>query len=464
LDDGVVSEYHVERPSRPSLVGNVYKGRVENVLSGMDAAFVDIGVGRNGYLAVSDVSDADASPRGSRNIGSLLKAGREVLVQVTRDGAGTKGPRLATQIGIAGRYAVFIPGSRACGASKRLDAAERTRLQAICRSIKPEGAGIIARTAAEGAEADQVERDLRFLQRVWGGVEQRARDASAPALVYRESELSIRAIRDVAGAEFEAIIVDDENLQRRLRNYLRAVAPGQEDRVTLHRAEKPLFAAHGVDDEIRKAMKRRVELPSGGYLIVDYTEAMTVIDVNTGRFVGSRRLEDTTLRTNLEACREVVRQLRLRDIGGIVVIDFIDMTVASNRQQVLESLQSELDRDRTKTYVVQISPLGLVEMTRRNASRGLIDVMTSQCPLCHGEGRVLSDESALIAVERRLTDMSGASGTPGLRIEVHPRIMGLLESGHPTRLEQLEHMIGHFIILQAADQDVPVDHAAVVPD
>jgi ribonuclease G len=295
-------------------------------------------------------------------------------------------------------------------------------------------------------------------------VEQRARDASAPALVYRESELSIRAIRDVAGAEFEAIIVDDENLQRRLRNYLRAVAPGQEDRVTLHRAEKPLFAAHGVDDEIRKAMKRRVELPSGGYLIVDYTEAMTVIDVNTGRFVGSRRLEDTTLRTNLEACREVVRQLRLRDIGGIVVIDFIDMTVASNRQQVLESLQSELDRDRTKTYVVQISPLGLVEMTRRNASRGLIDVMTSQCPLCHGEGRVLSDESALIAVERRLTDMSGASGTPGLRIEVHPRIMGLLESGHPTRLEQLEHMIGHFIILQAADQDVPVDHAAVVPD
>jgi ribonuclease G len=191
---------------------------------------------------------------------------------------------------------------------------------------------------------------------------------------------------------------------------------------------------------------------------------MTVIDVNTGRFVGSRRLEDTTLRTNLEACREVVRQLRLRDIGGIVVIDFIDMTVASNRQQVLESLQSELDRDRTKTYVVQISPLGLVEMTRRNASRGLIDVMTSQCPLCHGEGRVLSDESALIAVERRLTDMSGASGTPGLRIEVHPRIMGLLESGHPTRLEQLEHMIGHFIILQAADQDVPVDHAAVVPD
>jgi ribonuclease G len=359
---------------------------------------------------------------------------------------------------------VYVPGSRVSGVSRRLEESERDRLRSICRSVKPDEGGLIIRTAAEGAGREAVERDLRFLHRVWAGVSTRAKDLSAPALVYRESELSIRALRDIAGAEFEKVVVDDEILLRRLRNYLRATAPGQEQKVTLHGGTKPAFEEYGLAREIRRALMRRVELPSGGYLVIDHTEAMTVIDVNTGRFVGSRFLEDTTLRTNLEACKEVVRQLRLRDIGGIIVIDFIDMAIATNREMVLAAFESELARDRTKTYVVEISPLGLVEMTRQNTTMGLFDLMTSSCPTCHGEGRVLSLESALISVERRLRDFAQAATTPGLRVEVHPEIAAVLVGGRSSMLERLQQATDHFFEIVAAGQAAELDYAAVIRD
>jgi ribonuclease G len=464
LDDGQLSEFFVERPGRLSLVGNIYKGRVENVLAGMDAAFVDIGMERNGYLYVDEVVSADAGPGGNRKITDLLRSGREVLVQVTRDGMGSKGPRLTTQIGMPGRYLVFMPGASNCGVSRRLEETERERLRAVGNALKSENTGLIIRTAAEGAAPEAIERDLRFLQRVWGGVERRVEGVTAPVIVYKESELPIRVIRDFLGPDFEDVIVDDEELHRRLRNYVHAVAPELADRVIFYDDARALFERHGVEKHVRRALGRRVELPSGGYLVIDHTEAMTVIDVNTGRFVGKRFLEDTTLKTNLEACREIVHQLRLRDIGGIIVIDFIDMTARANRSAVLAALESELARDRTKTYVVEISPLGLVEMTRQNVTKGLREVMTCTCPMCHGEGRVLSDESAMIAVERRLEDMSKASNTPGLRVEVHPRMLLLLTAGRPSPVERLERMAGHFVILVSADETVALDHAAVVPD
>jgi ribonuclease G len=464
LDDGRLSEFLVERPGRLSLVGNIYKGRVENVLAGMDAAFVDIGMERNGYLYVDEVLTADTGPGRPRKITDLLRSGREVLVQVTRDGMGAKGPRLTTQIGLPGRFAVFTPQSASCGVSRRLDAAERERLRCICNSLKPEKGGLIVRTAAEGATVEEIERDLRFLQRVWGGVERRMGEESAPALVYKESELSIRVVRDLLGPDCGEVVVDDVELQRRLRNYVKAVAPELADRVVQHKGHRPMFEQDGIEAEARRALSGRVELPSGGYIVVDYTEAMTVIDVNTGRFVGKRFLEDTTLRTNLEACREIVRQLRLRDIGGIIVIDFIDMTARANRDAVLKELEVELARDRTKTYVVELSPLGLVEMTRQNVTQGLRDVMTCTCPMCHGEGRVLSDESALIAVERRLEDMAAACTAPGLRVEVHPRMVSLLKAGRHSPLGQVEQASGHFFMLVAAEDSVPLDHVAFVPD
>jgi ribonuclease G len=464
IEEGRLAELHLERSGLFSLVGNIYKGRVENVLAGMDAAFVDIGLDRNGYLYIDEVATEEIGSGRSRKITNLLRGGKELLVQVTRDAMGGKCPRLTTQLGLAGRYVVFMPQSAASGVSRRLEDPERERLRSICRDLKPETGGLIIRTAAEGAGEEAIARDLRFLQRVWGGVERRAAAAGAPYLVYTEAELAIRAVRDLLGPDFGSVLVDNEALHRRLVNYLRAIAPELVERVDRYEGAVSLFERFGLEGEAKKALARRVELPSRGYIVIDHTEAMTVIDVNTGRYVGRRFLEDTTLRTNLEACREIVRQLRLRDIGGIVVIDFIDMTARANREAVLAALEAELAQDRTKTYVLQLSPLGLVEMTRQNVSRGLREVMTRSCPACGGEGRVISEESALIDVERRLQGLILSSALPGLRIEVHPRVAARLLTGRHSRLKELEDRTGRYLLVQAADESVPLDHLAVIPD
>jgi ribonuclease G len=464
LEDGQPAEMYLERPHRQSLVGNVYKGRVENVLPGMDAAFVDVGLERNGFLAVGEVIASEASAGRPRRIGELLRAGKELLVQVTRDPMGGKGPRLTMQVGIPGRYVVYQPGGKGAGVSRRLDDGERERLRAISREVKPEAGGVIVRTAAEGAGKEAIERDLRFLQRVWAGAERRAREAPAPSIVYAEAELAVRSVRDLVGSEFSAVIVDDEKLYRRLVSYLRAVAPDFKDRVEYHSGGTPLFGRFGLDKEMEKALARRVGLPSGGHIVIDHTEAMTVIDVNTGRYVGKRQLEDTTLKTNLEACREIVRQLRLRDIGGIIVIDFIDMSAKTNREVVLAALEAEFMLDRTKTYVVDISPLGLVEMTRQNATQGLREIVTVPCPACGGKGRVISEESVLILVERRLCDLLRSSLLPVLVVEVHPRVASRLVCTGGEMLRRLEAETGRRLQVQGADGEVPLAHVAVVPD
>ena len=464
LEDGRLAELYLERPGRLSLVGNIYRGRVENVLAGMDAAFVDIGLDRNGFLYVDEVVAPEAGVRQTRKITNLLQGGKELLVQVTRDAMGGKGPRLTTQLGLAGRYLVYLPLMAASGVSRRLDDHERERLRSVCRELKPDVGGMIIRTAAEGADKETIGRDLRFLQRVWGGIECRAAASRAPSLVYTEAELAVRSVRDLLGPEFGAVVVDDEKLRRRLVNYLRATAPELAGLVQGYEGAAPMFERFGIELEAKKALSRRVDLRSGGYIVIDHTEAMTVIDVNTGRYVGRRFLEDTTLKTNLEACREIVRQLRLRDIGGIIVIDFIDMTARTNREAVLAELEAELAQDRTKTYVVEISPLGLVEMTRQNVTRGLREIVTQPCPACCGEGRVLSEDSALIEVERRLRGVAVSSVLPGLRVEVHPRIAARLLGGRSSLPQQLEALTGRHVFLQSADENVPLDHLAVIPD
>ncbi|MCE5253929.1 MAG: Rne/Rng family ribonuclease [Actinomycetia bacterium] len=464
MEEGRPAELYVERPGCRSLVGNIYKGRVENVLAGMDAAFVDIGLDRNGFLYVDEVSMSEGRRTQTRKITDLLQGGKEVLVQVARDAMGSKGPRLTTQLTLAGRYLVYLPRTAVLGVSRRLDDAERDRLRSICKTLDPAPGGMIIRTAAEGADEEALGRDLRFLQRVWEGVERRIRVAGAPSLVYTEADLAMRAVRDLLGPEFDAVLVDDMKLHRRLAGYLRAVSPDLAGRVELREGDIPLFERLGLDEEVGKALRRRVELPSGGYIVIDHTEAMTVIDVNTGRYVGRRFLEDTILRTNVDACREIVRQLRLRDIGGIIVVDFIDMASRSNRDAVLMALEAELAQDRTKTYVVEVSPLGLVEMTRQNVARGLSEVLTMPCPCCHGDGRVVSEESALITVERRLRALVLTSTSPGLRVEVHPRIAARLLGGRNPLLRQVEQETGHRIFLQAADEKAALDHLAVVPD
>ena len=354
----------------------------------MEAAFVEIGLEKNGFLYVDEIVTPELEGRGGRKIQDLLKRNQEILVQAVKDPMKSKGARLTTEISLPGRFVVFVPSGEGLGVSRRLEDDERIRLRDIVKAIAPKKGGVIVRTAAEGASAEDVERDLVFLQRLWKSIEANAAKAKAPALVYQEAELPLRVTRDLFTDDFEKALVDDERTYKRIVGYLKKTSPHMVDRVIRHREKTPLFEATGVDDAIRSTLSRRVDLPSGGYLVFDYAEAFTVIDVNTGRFVGSRskssggRLEDTITANNLEAVKEVVHQLRLRDIGGIIVIDFIDMANPKNRATVEEALKTELERDRTKTYVVEISPLGLVEMTRQNVTEGPREILTEKCPTC----------------------------------------------------------------------------------
>ena len=418
LEDDQVAEVYLERPERRSIAGNIYLGVVDNVLPGMEAAFVEIGLEKNGFLYVDEIVGPELEGRkGARKIQDLIQRGQNVLVQAVKDPMKTKGARLTTEISLPGRFVVFVPHGDGLGVSRRLEDDERNRLKAILKEIAPKKGGVIVRTAAEGASAEDIERDLDFLQRLWKSIEAQAKDAKAPSLIYQEAELPLRVVRDLFTGDFERLLVDHDRTHKRIVGYLKKTSPHMVERVTRYKEREPLMEAFGVEQEIKSTLNRRVDLPSGGYLIFDYAEAFTVIDVNTGRFVGSRskksgaRLEDTITKNNLEAVKEVVRQLRLRDIGGIIVIDFIDMANPKNRAAVEKALGEELERDRTKTYVVEISPLGLVEMTRQNVTDGPREVMTKKCPTCGGDGIVVSEHTAAVDIERRLRSLV----TPGSR-------------------------------------------------
>jgi len=387
MEERNLVEHYVTRREDVSYVGNVYVGRVQNVLPGMEAAFVDIGKGRNGVLYAGEVNYDEADLEGDLpRIEQTLKPGQTVLVQVTKDPMGTKGARLTQQLSIAGRYCVLAPGDGMLGISRKLPDDERERLRKILKSIKPEQYGLIVRTAAEGATTEQLEADVARLVRIWEQVEARAADAGPLESVYEEPDLVIRVIRDVFGPEFTDLIVDDEGLAAQVRTYLGDVSPELVGKVSVQESPEPLFDGYEVTNQIRRALEKKVWLKSGGYLIVEKTEAMWVIDVNTGKFVGKSNLEETVLRNNIEAAQEIARQLRLRDMGGIIVIDFVDMLVPANRDEVLKRFKRELARDKTKSRVMEISKLGLVQMTRKNVSQGLNESFTTVCDCCEGRG------------------------------------------------------------------------------
>jgi ribonuclease G len=445
LEDGRVAEVYLERPERRSIAGNIYKGTVDNVLPGMEAAFVEIGLEKNGFLYVDEIVIPELEgKRHGKKIQDLISRGQEVLVQAVKDPMKTKGARLTTDISLPGRFVVFVPNGEGLGVSRRLDEDERIRLRDIVKALKVETGGVIIRTAAEGASAEDVERDLVFLQRLWKQIQAKAKTAKAPSLVYQEAELPLRLTRDLFAGDFEQLIVDHERTHKRIVGYLKKTSPHMVDRVVRYKEKTPLFEEHGVDAEIRSTLSRRVDLPSGGYLVFDYAEAFTVIDVNTGRFVGSRsknssaRLEDTITKNNLEAVKEVVRQLRMRDIGGIIVIDFIDMANPKNRAAVEDALRQELERDRTKTYVVEISPLGLVEMTRQNVTDGPREILTKKCPTCAGDGIVFSEASAAVDMERKLRAHAAASKAKAFKVEMNARVASVLIGPGAQRLSEIE--------------------------
>ena len=470
LEDGVVGEVYLERPGRRSIAGNVYKGTVDNVLPGMEASFVDIGLAKNGFLYVDEIVVPELEGRKhGRRIQELVERGQEVLVQAVKDPMGTKGARLTTEISLTGRFLVFVQFGDGIGVSRRLDDEERERLKVICKALElPEG-GLIVRTAAEGASREELEGDLALLQKLWSTIRGRANRAEAPALVYQESELPLRIIRDLFIRDFQRVVVDHDRTFRRIVGYLRRTSPELAARVELYQDKEPLMERYGVDEAVRSTLGRRVDLPSGGYLIFDYAEAFTVIDVNTGRFVGARgrtsqgRLEDTITKNNLEAVKEVVRQLRLRDIGGIIVIDFIDMANPKNRHLVEEALERELERDRTKTYVVEISPLGLVEMTRQNVTDGPREILTDRCPTCGGDGVVVSMETHAVDAERRLRRHIAGSKSEAFLVELNSQVATALIGPGASRLRELEKETGRHFAFKTKPRAAH-DHFAVLAE
>lgn len=470
-EDGRTVEVFHERRGRPGFVGNIYKGRVHRVLPGIQAAFVAIGLDRDAFLYVEDAvprpsetepEDAGddllvrrAGREGRVRIDDVLKEGQEVVVQVTKDPFAAKGPRVTTNIALPGRTLVHLPGVPGAGVSRRIaDPAERERLRAMLEALSSDG-GFIARTAALGASAGDVEADRAYLTELASRIARKAESAAAPALLHRELELALRVARDLAGSDVAAIRVDDAAVKLRLEEFLRAVAPPLASRVELFQREEPIFDAFGVEAEIESALRNRVALPSGGSIVVHQTEALVAIDVNTGRFVGKEGLEETVFAANLEAIPEVARQMRLRDLGGLLVVDFIDMEVPEHRREVFEKFEAELAKDRSRTRVLQISDFGLVEITRQRSRGNLERVLTRSCPECSGSGRVKTDLTAALDLRRALFRLPRLF-VPGetVRVGVSRSLGALLIEEEPEILEEAEEALSIRIELHE-DETLP---------
>ncbi len=440
--DGQVAELYIERRGRRSIVGNIYKGVVDNVLPGMEAAFVDIGLERNGFLHVDEIvlPDGQQGPRRGRGSGKgqsidqLIKPKQEIVVQVVKDPLKTKGARLSMSLSIAGRYLVYAPHGSGVGVSRRLADRERDRLRKLVDRSYDGPGGLIVRTAAHGAKKEDFVREVGYLHKLNKVLDDRTGRTEAPDLVFQEADLPVRVLRDVFLSDFERAIIDSEKQFDRVTSFFQRTAPELVDGVELYKDPKPLFEKWDIDREIDSTLSRRVDLPSGGYLMIDYAEALTVVDVNSGSFTGRGKggLEETITRVNTEAAEEVVRQLRLRDIGGIIVIDFIDMARARNRDKVLKTLRKALDLDKSKSYVVEVSPLGLVEMTRQNVTDGVREILTTICPTCNGEAVVLSAETVALDTLRKLRDLVVEDSSEAFLIRVNPKVAAELidaESG-----------------------------------
>lgn len=397
MEGPVLVEHYVARADHESLVGNIYLGKVRNVLPGMEAAFIDFGAAKNGVVYSADIKIDPALAKRRPRIEEVLKEGDEILVQVAKDAMGAKGARLTGLPSLPGRYLVLVPDSDAQGISRRLPDNERQRLRQAIAQVKPDGFGVIIRTAALHASSEEIAADISRLTKIWEQIQQDA-VGPAPRIIYREPDLLIRVIREHFTGDFRRMLINSDDAFEKVRSYLSSTAPDLVSKVTKYEDELDLFERYHVEDQLRKALERRVYLPSGGHLVIDRTEALTVIDVNTGKFVGSSSLEETVLQNNLEAAEEIGRQLRLRDIGGIIVIDFIDMEIEDHQRQVLRRLRETLARDKTRTQVFDVSHLGLVEMTRKNVSRGLLETFSEPCQQCGGRGVILHEEAATHAV------------------------------------------------------------------
>lgn len=471
LEGGQVVELYVERKRDASLVGNIYKGRVVKILPGMQSAFVDIGLEKAAFLYVADIktdvddytsliAEEEESNMLDANIGvskktrqdlsieDIIQEAQEVLVQVSKDPIGSKGARVTTYVTLPGRYLVLMPGVEHVGISRRIsDEAERTRLRSIVEGLRPKGYGMIIRTASEGCTEDEIRRDLEFLLLLWENIQKKRDRVSAPTLLYSDLDLAFRSVRDLMNQDVERLVIDDEVEFERIKEFVRTYFPKLLEKIEFYSDIEPIFEAFGIELDISRSLGRRVWLKSGGYIVIDQTEAMTVIDVNTGKFVGKEDLEDTILKTNLEAVKEIAYQIRLRNLGGIIIIDFIDMERVENRERVFNSFVDAMKKDRAKNTILHISELGLIQMTRKRVRESLGRVLCESCPYCEGKGYVKSPRTICYEIFRKITRLS-RQGVERLVITAHPSVAELLSDEERAGIEEIENKYGVKIIVK----------------
>lgn len=465
VENGVLQEVHIERAQRRGLVGNVYKGKVCRVLPGMQAAFLDVGLVRTAFLHVSDIlnhhhvrngeSAQAESRRVPETIMELLREGQDTIVQVVKDPMGSKGARLTTQISIPARYLVYIPGADHVGVSQKIDEeSERPRLKNIINKYRDEfdPGGYIIRTVAEGVSDEDIYNDMRFLQKMWRSIQEKSASAESGSLIHEDMPLVMRTMRDMSGIALERVRIDSRTTFEKVKKFAGKFIPDLEGKVEYYPGERPIFDIYGVEDEIRKSLERKVQLKSGGYLVIDQTEAMTTIDVNTGAFVGHRTLEETIFKTNLEATQSIVRQLRLRNLGGIVIIDFIDMSDEGHRRQVLRALENCLTRDRAKTHISEVSSLGLVEMTRKRTRESLEHVLCEACPTCNGRGSIMTVETVCYEIFREIMREDRQFDAQKFLVLASRSVIDLLLDEESTSLAELEDFIGKPVQLQVESE------------
>ena len=474
IEDGLLAEFLIERKEEMGIAGNIYKGKVSRVLPGMQAAFVDIGMEKAAFLHASDFSsvpedvqlitspgedvEVEAVPKRVPHhrlpLEKQLSRDEAILVQVAKDPLGTKGARVTSHISLPGRYMVFMPGTKHIGISRRIESEEeRTRLKEIAESVLTKHGGFILRTASEGRSKREIQRDLRFLTILWRRLQKKAEKAAAPSLIHQDLDLIARTIRDFFTADTEQVVIDSAKDHRRIMDFVRQFMPRLKPKIVLYSGAEPLFDCHGIEEKIAKVLDRRVWLRSGGYIIIERTEALTAIDVNTGRFVGKRNQEETIVRTNLEAAQEVVRQLRLRNVGGIIIIDFIDMEKESNRKKVYDALRDALKKDKARTNILKISELGLVEMTRQRTRESLENQLLSPCPHCDGRGRIKSAVTVaydlLRAIKKQQANLENGKN---ILVRLHPDVANFLYDEKNNSLENLEREINRRIIIKVSQE------------
>jgi len=467
VENGSLCEFHLQRPTEKGLIGNIYKGRVVRVLPGMQAAFINIGLERTGFLYVDDVylsqneldlrmlsaeqehgkksyspilPENDLRRTQGMNIEDLLTEGQDILVQVSKDTIGSKGARLTCHITLPGRNLVFIPLTDHIGISRKIDDEEvRQHLRAQIEKLRPEGTGFIVRTVAEYASEDELEADMEFLLLLWDEIQDIASVSMVPSLVYEDLDITLRSVRDLFTHDVDNLVIDDAETHAKLCDFVRSFAPQLKDKISLYEDDTPLFEAHGIDAEINRATEKKVWLRSGGYIIIESTEALSVIDVNTGRFVGKNNLNETIFKTNMEAAKEIAYQLRLRNIGGIIIIDFIDMDNEKHREELFAHFKEAVKKDKSRINILKLSEFGLVQMTRKRSSENLTQLMCEPCHYCAGEGILKSRRTICYDIFRKIVRNAERTGGFSITLRVHPRIADMLNKEEKSTLRQLEN-------------------------